>query len=176
MVRLLLLVGTATLLFSGPAFGRESGAARTIQQLEDGIQNKAPATYFALATELFRNNRKDEAAFWYFVGDVRYRASILAKAQGSDASEEQYHFLFVSQSVGQAIFESAKHHPSVLVKAIDRALAWDREQPNGYTSKIQFGAEYARARQELLALQQRIKEGRTPVPAKGSSGRGLLSW
>jgi hypothetical protein len=175
MLTLVHFAGAAALLFTGPAFAREPDAARTIQQLEDGIQNKAPATYFALATELFRNNQKDEAAFWYFVGDLRYRASILARGQGPDASEEQYHFWFVSQSVGQAIFESANHHPSVLVKAIDRALVWDREQPNGYTSKVQFGAEYERARQELLALEQRIKEGRGPVPAK-SSGRGLLSW
>jgi hypothetical protein len=175
MLRLVLLAGAATLLFSDPALAREPESVRTIRQLEDGIQNKAPATYFALATELFRNNQKEEAAFWYFVGDIRYRASILAKAQASDASEEQYHFSFVSESVGQAIFGSANHHPSVLIKAIDRALAWDQEQPNGYTSKVQFGAEYERARQELLALQQRIKEGKTPAPAK-SSGRGLLSW
>jgi hypothetical protein len=176
MLRLLLFTTAAALVVSLPVSAREPDTARTIQQLEDGIQNKAPATYFALATELFRNNQKDEAAFWYFVGDLRYRASILAKAQGSDASEEQYHFSFVSQSVGEAIFESANHHPSVLVKAIDRALAWDQEQPNGYTSKVQFGAEYERARQELLALEQRIKEGKAPVPAKRSSGRGLLSW
>jgi hypothetical protein len=176
MLRFLLLAGAATLSLSDLAFAREPESVRTIQLLEEGIQNKAPATYFALATELFRNNQKDEAAFWYFVGDVRYRASILAKAQGTDASEEQYHFWFVSQSVGQAIFESANHHPSVLVKAIERALAWDQEQPNGYTSKVQFGSEYERARQELLALEQRIKEGKAPAPAKRSSGRGLLSW
>jgi hypothetical protein len=171
----LLFTTAAALVFSVPASAREPDTARTIQQLEDGIQNKAPATYFALATELFRNNQKDEAAFWYFVGDLRYRASILAK-EGRDASEEQYHFSFVSQSVGEAIFESANHHPSVLEKEIDRAHAWDQEQQNGYTSKVQFGADYERARQELLALQQRIMEGRTPVPVKRGSGRGLLSW
>jgi hypothetical protein len=146
------------------ASAREPSTAQTIQQLEAGIQNKPPATYFALATELFRNNRKEEAAFWYFVGNLRYRALLLAKAKDPDASDEQYHFWFVSQSVGQSIFKSAGRHPAALIRAIDQALEWDAEQPNGYTSKIQFQAQYERARQELLGLQQRIREG-ARVPA-----------
>jgi hypothetical protein len=156
--------------------GREPGAAQTIQELEIGIQNKAPSTYFALATELFRSGQKDDAAFWYYVGQLRYRFLVLAKAKASEPSEEQAHFWLLSESVGQSIYEKADQRSGALVQALDRALAWDLEQPNGYTSKSTFSAEHARARQEMLALRQRIKTDPSGLKRPLPAGRGLISW
>ena len=176
MFRALLFVAVTVLISSPTAWAREPEAAERIQQLADGIANKPPATYFALATELFRVAQKDEAAFWYYVGELRYRAWLYTKPKGTDASEEQYHFWFLSQSVGQSIYENADQRSAILINAIDRALAWDREQPNGYTSKTEFKAQYERARQELLALRERIKEDAAEMAVKPSSGWGLFPW
>jgi len=63
-----------------------------------------------------------------------------------------------------------------LIQAIDRALAWDLEQPNGYTSKDAAKTQYERARQELLALRQKIKLSPASLKPEPLVGQGLFSW
>jgi hypothetical protein len=176
MCRSLLISGLMLLTFWQIASAREPEASQTIEELGAGIQNKSPATYFSLATELYRKGEKDAANFWYYVGEVRYRFLLLARAKTSETSDEQAHFWFLSQSVGRSIYEKADQRSAVLVRAIDRALAWDLEQPNGYTSKTAFKAEYERARQELLGLRQRIKEDATRFTMGRKGVRDILSW
>jgi hypothetical protein len=176
MSRVLLASALASLVLCQMAAAREPEASQTIEELEQGIQNQPPATYFALATELFRQGRTEDAAFWYYVGELRYRLLLLARGKSSEPSDEQAHFWFLSESVGQSIYEKAEQRSAALVRAIDRALAWDIEQPNGYTSKSTFRMEHERARQELLALQARIKQDPTSFRRARGGGRGLLSW
>jgi hypothetical protein len=176
MLRILLFVAFATSILSQAAAVREPEADQTIEELETGIQNKSPATYFALATELFRQGQKDDAAFWYYVGQLRYRFLVLAKAKNSEPSDEPAHFWLLSESVGQSIYEQADRRSRALIRALDRALAWDLEQPNGYTSKGAFSAEHERARQEMLALRERIKTDPNGLKRRPAGGRGLISW
>jgi hypothetical protein len=176
MLRVFLFAALSYSVFCWTSAGREPGAAQTIQELEIGIQNKAPSTYFALATELYRSGQKDDAAFWYYVGQLRYRFLVLAKAKAAEPSDEQAHFWLLSESVGQSIYEKADRRSATLVRALDRALAWDLEQPNGYTSKSAFSAELARARQEMLALRERIKTDPSGLKRPLPAGHGLISW
>ena len=176
MSRVFLFAVLIPLFFCQPTIAREPEAIQTIEELEVGIQNKSPATYFALATELYRNGQKDDASFWYYVGEVRYRFLVLAKAKGSGLSEEQAHFWFLSESVGRSIYEKADQHSAALMRAIDRALEWDLQQPNGYTSKSEFRTEHERARQEMLALRERIKIDPSSLKGRRAAGRGLISW
>jgi hypothetical protein len=176
MSRVFLFAVLIPLFLCQPTRAREPEAIQTIAELEAGIQNKPPATYFALATELFRNGQKDDASFWYYVGEVRYRFLVLAKAKGSELSEEQAHFWFLSESVGQSIYEKADQHSAALMRAVDRALEWDLQQPNGYTSKSEFSTEHERARQEMLALRERIKQNPSSLKGNLPRGRGLISF
>jgi hypothetical protein len=176
MIRGILFAATAVLISPVVVSAREPEAAQAIQQLADGVVDKAPATYFALATELYREGQKDEAAFWYYVGLIRYRAWMLAKGKDADSSDEQYHFYMLTHSVGQSIYQHVDRDSASLIRAIDRALAWDLEQPNGYTSKEANRAPYERARQELLALRQQIKLSPDSFKPEPTSGRGLISW
>src|ERR1700747_21567 len=123
MLRIFLFVALSCSGFCEMSAGREPEVAQTIQELEVGIQNKAPSTYFALATELFRSGQKDDAAVWYYVGQLRYRFFVLAKAKTSELSEEQAHFWLLSESVGQSIYEKADHRPAALIGALARSLA-----------------------------------------------------
>ena len=117
---------------------KEPEAAQTIQQLADGIVNKPPATYFSLATELYREGQKNEAAFWYYVGSICYRAWILATGKEGQPLKSHTISRCWHKSVGQSIYAHVDRDSKDLVKAIDRALAWDLDQPNGYTSKDAF--------------------------------------
>ena len=176
MLRILFLTSLSCAFFCHFGTAREPEATQTIENLEVGIQNKPPAAYFALATELYRNGQKGEATFWYYVGQLRYRFFVLVKAKNSGSYDEQAHFWMLSESVGQSIYEQADRRSAVLTRAIDRALEWDLDQPNGYTSKTAFGAEYARSRQEMLALRQRIKMDPSSLNRRLGRGRGLISW
>src|ERR1700740_2725989 len=91
MHRELVIFATATAVLCQVTLAREPEAAQTIQQLADGIVDKPPATYFSLATELYREGQKNEAAFWYFVGLIRYRAWILATGKDGQSSDEPSH-------------------------------------------------------------------------------------
>jgi hypothetical protein len=175
MFRTLPIVAAMVLCSLG-ALAREPDAAQTIQELADGIVDKPPATYFSLATELYREGQKDEAAFWYFVGLIRYRAWILATGKDGNSSDESYHLSLLNQSVGQSIYAHVDRDSTALVRAIDKAMAWDLGQPNGYTSKDAFKAQYERARQELLELRHRIETDPTSLKPAPVSGRGLFSW
>jgi hypothetical protein len=176
MSRILPIIGAMVLASNLIGSARERETAQTIQQLADGIVDKPPATYFSLATELYREGQKDEAAFWYYVGLVRYRAWMLATGKDAESSDEPYHFWLLSHSVGQSIYKNVDRNSAALIRAIDRALAWDLEQPNGYTSKDAFKAQYERARQELLSLRERIKEDPGSFKTTLPSGNGLISW
>jgi hypothetical protein len=175
MFRTLLIVVVMVLSWF-VASAREPEAAQTIQELADDIVNRPPATYFSLATELYREGQKDEAAFWYYVGLIRYRAWILATGKDGNSSDESYHFWLLTHSIGQSIYSHVDRDSAALIRAIDRALTWDLEQPNGYTSKDDFKAQYGRARQELLALQQQIKITPGSFKPAATNGRGLFSW
>jgi len=176
MSRILPFVGVLLLALVPVAPAREPEAVQTIQQLADGITSKEPATYFALATELFREGQKDEAAFWYYVGLIRYRAWMLANGKDGASSDESYHFWLLSHSVGQSIYQHVDRDHAPLIRAIDRALAWDLEQPNEYTSKDAFKAQYEKARQELLALRQQIVIAPASFKPAPTSGPGFFSW
>jgi hypothetical protein len=176
MLRRILFAATVVLIASPAVRAREPETAQTIQQLADDIVDKPPATYFSLATELYREGQKEEAAFWYYVGLIRYRAWILATGKDGNSSDEPYHFWLLTHSVGQSIYSHVNRDSAALIKAIDRALAWDLEQPNGYTSKDAFRTQYESARQELLALRQKIKTAPASLKPEPVGGRGLFSW
>jgi hypothetical protein len=176
MHRVLVIFATALAVSCQVTLAKEPESAQTIQQLADDIVNKPPATYFSLATELYREGQKNEAAFWYFVGLIRYRAWILATGKDGQSSDEPYHLSVLAQSVGQSIYAHVDRDSKDLVKAIDRALVWDLEQPNAYTSKDAFKAQYERARQELLALRQKIQTAPAAMKPEPVAGRGMFSW
>jgi hypothetical protein len=176
MFRAFLISVLASIIAWPLAQAREPEAAQTIEELRYNIQNKPPTTYFALATELFRQGNKTDAAFWYYVGQLRYRFLLLTKGKNAEASDEPAHFWILSESVGQSIYEQADRHSAQLVRALDRALAWDLDQPNGYTSKTAFSSEHERARQEMLALRERIKIDPAGLNRRLGRGRGLISW
>ena len=61
MHRVLVIFATGAAVSCQVTLAKEPQAAHTIQQLADDIVNKPPATYFSLATELYREGQKNEA-------------------------------------------------------------------------------------------------------------------
>lgn len=120
-----------TLLLAAPAFAqapRSGGADRlfdqTPQQLIAGIEQKHPSAYYLLAKKLFETGRKDEAVFWFYAGQIRWRARLMGNPQLPRDGEPAL-FSSLSEVIGRPLNEYAFGDIAGLVKTIDRALEWD---------------------------------------------------
>ena len=45
----------------------------TVEQLKADIETQHPAAYYVLARKLFDSRLQDEATFWFYAGQLRYR-------------------------------------------------------------------------------------------------------
>ena len=75
---------------------------------------------------MFREGKKDEAVFWFYVGQLRYRFHLKANPN-MDPSGDPALFSSLSATVGKTINEYAGGNVKDWVKAIDRALKWDAD-------------------------------------------------
>ena len=46
--------------------------------IEAALPNEHPSVYYGYAARLFREEKKDEAVFWFYVGQLRYRFHLKA--------------------------------------------------------------------------------------------------
>lgn len=104
-------------------------------QLKQGIEAKHPADYYRLALKLFQDPAtKQEAVFWFYVGQLRYRYYLAAnpnlKPDGDPAL-----FASLSEVVGRPINEFAGGKPDLWIGEINHALQWNATHENGFTPK-----------------------------------------
>jgi hypothetical protein len=112
-----------------------------------------PAFYYVLAARLFEANRKDEAAFWFYAGQLRYRIR-LACHPNLRPDIEPALFGSLQETVGRRINEHVGGSTSGWVATMERALAWDSATHNGFEPKAACGAAIADQRRgmgELIA-------------------------
>src|SRR3954470_23971828 len=64
---------------AAPARAADDFEAQTTAQLEAGIEAKHPASYIMLAAKLFQAGRRDDAVFWFYLGQLRYRTHLAAR-------------------------------------------------------------------------------------------------
>jgi hypothetical protein len=131
--------------------------ARTPQALQAGIEDAHPATYYILASKLFRDGKADEAVFWFYLGQLRYRVHLTAR-KGLDPSDDPALFSSLSEVVGRPLNEYAFGDLSRLIQTIDEVLRWDASHPNGFTPKREFAAAHADIRAGLVRLQDHVRQ------------------
>lgn len=121
---------------------------QTAAQIEDRIETKHPIAFFVLAAKKFEEGKRDEAVFWLYAGQVRYRVYMLENPNLD-------HSLFASlmQQVGRPINEYAFGDIPQLVKIIDGVLDWDAKNPDPLTAKSTRRED---VRQNLLALRAQV--------------------
>ncbi len=61
-------------------------AALSIEQLKNGIENQHPAYFYYLAKKLFAAGQKDDAVFWFYAGQLRYRVYLAVNKDKLDPS------------------------------------------------------------------------------------------
>jgi hypothetical protein len=126
------------------------------REIEQALPAEHPAPYYLYAGRLFGEGRKDDAVFWFYVGQLRYRFHLMANP-GLSPSGDPALFASLGATVGQTINEYAGGNVNDWVKAMDRALKWDADHPNGFTSKKKFGAIHDEIRAGLKKMRNQVK-------------------
>ena len=134
MLSLTTVAAVSLMLAQQPAPASPDDFSRmTPEQLKSGIQNAHPAAYYVLATKLLASGQKDDAAFWYYAGQLRFRFHLAAN-QGLDPSGDPALFASFQEVVGRPVNEYAWGDLPALHATLERVLAWDKQNKNGFTS------------------------------------------
>jgi len=155
-----LQIGIAIALLSMCAAARAALSTADIQKLphakiEAALPSEHPSAYYGYAARLFHEGRKDDAVFWFYVGQLRYRFHLRANPN-LDPSGDPALFSSLSATVGETINVYAGGDVKEWVKAIDRALKWDADTANGFTSKKKFAAVYEENRAGLKKMRDQV--------------------
>jgi Arc/MetJ-type ribon-helix-helix transcriptional regulator len=144
-------------------------------EVEAGLPSAHPAMYYIYALRLFEESRKDDAVFWFYTGQLRHRFHLSANP---DLLPDEDPALLASlmQGAGEVINEYAGGDPTVWVAQIERALKWDAETRNDFTSKDRFTKQWEAVRGGLQELKSWIaqntdKIGREREKAKQAEER-----
>lgn len=126
--------------------------SQSVPQLIAGIEREHPAAFYALAKKLLLAGQRDEAVFWFYAGQIRYRAYLKFNPR-LDPSGDPALFASLSEVVGRPINEYAFGHIPSLVAAVDRALAWDAAHADAYAPK---GPEREQVVDGLRAMKAQV--------------------
>lgn len=143
-------------------------ATLSIEQLKDGIENKHPAQFYILAGKLFAAGKKDEAVFWFYAGQLRYRVYLLVNKDKLDPSGDPAVFASLSEEVGRPVNAYAFGDIPQLARTIDAVVAWDKSHANPLTPREKYRSEYGQTiagltqmRDEIVKKADSIRKTRT---------------
>lgn len=124
------------------------------EQLIAGITKQEPAYYYLLASRLLKEERNDEAVFWYYVGQLRWRYYALGHKDKVSGSEESALMGALNQSIGTVVNRYAFGDLEQLRQTIDQAIAWDESNPNEFCPKDSVAEARAEVLEGLRELRQ----------------------
>src|SRR6266542_644366 len=128
----------------------------TPAQLKAGIEKRHPAAYYILASKLFEAGSRDEAVFWFYAGQLRYRFHLAANPNLPPDGDPAL-FASLSEVVGRPINEYAMGEIDALTATIDKVLDWDQRTDNGFTSKTRHAAQWKDISDGLGKLRDMVR-------------------
>jgi hypothetical protein len=138
----------------GVALGAASAAAaqpkQTTAQIIAKIEREHPSAYYRLAMQLFQDGKKDEAVFWFYTGQIRFRARLVTHPELPRDGEPAL-FGSLSEVIGRPINQYAFGDIPKLAETIDRALAWDAAHKDPFS---RAGAARDNVRAGLTAMKR----------------------
>lgn len=161
----LLLLLLAPLSATGAEDPVGDALKQTPDQLRRGIEGQHPAVHYVLAQKLFASGQKDEAVFWFYAGQLRYRFH-LRVTPGLDPSGDPALFASLSEVIGRPINEYAFGDLDALRGTLTRVLLWDERSPNGFTAKDRHGAAWREIRSGLERLDAHIRDNAETIRAQ----------
>ena len=102
--------------------------SKTIVSIKENSENFAPPVLYELSRALFSLNKKDEAAFWFYAGQLRARFDA---DRCPDISARQA-VSVLNQEYGTPINQYAFQDISKFESIIHSVVEWDRATPHNY--------------------------------------------
>lgn len=132
------------------------------EQMMNRITQKHPITYIQLASELFQQNQKDEAVVWYYIGQMRYRAHLMAHPD-LDPSGDPALYASLKYVVGTPINEYAGSNVENWEQLIAKAIEWNSVHENSYTPKDQFPEIYDKIQEDFIEFKSYVSQNRDKI-------------
>ena len=148
------LRGGALLIAALLAFVPALPATAQGSNLPDGAEAAArlpPSEVMAKAQALLGAVRADEATFWFYAGQLRYR-SYLAAHRDLDQTGHPALFAALIETIGRPVNEYAFGDVATLANTISMVLEWDRRYPDPSLA----GPEHEKTRNGLEGLRDQI--------------------
>ena len=142
-----------------------------LDEVVRSIASQHPGAYYMLATRLFEAGRNDEAVFWFYAGQLRYRIR-LACHPDFEPSGEPALFGSLQAVVGEQINEYAGADPDAWIAAMERVLEWDERTPNDFEPKVACEAQVAEQRGGMRELVEQVRQNKDQIRA-GRAAQGL---
>jgi hypothetical protein len=131
-------------------------ATLSIDQPKNTIENQHPSVFYVLSEKLFAAGKKDEAVFWFYAGQLRYRVYLLVNKDKLEPSGDPAVFASLSEEIGRPLNEYAFGDIPRLAKTIDAVLAWDRTHSNTLTPRKKYRSEYDQIVTGLTHLRDEV--------------------
>ncbi len=137
----------------------------TPDQIKSGIGQRHPVAYYILAKKLFAEGAQDEAVFWFYAGQLRYRFYLAANPKLPQDGAPAL-FASLSSVIGQTINEYAFGDIDRLTSTMDDVLKWDERTDNGFTSKTEHAKEWQEIRTGLARLRDMTRDRADEIRAQ----------
>jgi hypothetical protein len=157
-------VATGVAAAQAPA-GPDDFNRLTPDQLKAGIERQHPAAYYVLAGKLFKAGDKDEAVFWFYAGQLRYRFHLAANPDLPRSGDPAL-FGSLSEVVGRPLNEYAFGDLTQLSATIDKVLEWDERTANGFTSQTTHAASWKATRDGLGEMRRQVMASAEQIRAQ----------
>lgn len=122
------------------------------KEVERRLPDSHPAMYLGYAARLWSEAKRDDAVFWLYLGQLRFRFHLAAHPD-LDPGDDPALFGAMMSSIGEPINTYAGGDPARMQQQIDRVLAWDAKKSNAFTSKTKFKSEWKQTREGLKQMQ-----------------------
>jgi hypothetical protein len=154
-MRAVLAAAIAAGLLASPAGAQSANPSRPPVWNAAGAAQMHASGLIEHAGRLLKSGDHEGAVFWFYLGQLRYRA-YLAAHPGLLKDRDAALFASLMEVVGRPINEHAFGDIPGLARTIDRVLAWDAANPDELTPKATFAAERAAVRDGLVQMRNQV--------------------
>lgn len=133
--------------------------------IEQRLPQEHPSAYYLYAGRLWSEGLSDDAVFWFYAGQLRFRFHLRANPK-LDPSGDPALFASLNATLGESLNLYVGGDPKKWMEQIDRVLTWDEKTANGFTSKKKYTKELEEIRGGLLKLRTYVSDNQAMIAAK----------
>lgn len=148
---------------AGVKDGANQLQSQSIEELAASIEHRHAVAALVLAKDLWEAGRKDDAVFFFYLGQLRFRAHLLANPNADPSGERALYDALMSQ-MGPPINQYAFGDIPALLATIDRVIAWDDGHADDYAppkTREEVKAGLKKMRADVVAQQDEIRRTRS---------------